>query len=110
MARKPDPKSKAGYVRSLPATMPAAEVVTAAKAKGIKLDVAYVYAVRGAKKKRATLARAAKPTATAGGGGEIPISLGKAKTVGGLVHEIERIIEAKVSALLKERLAGLFGG
>ncbi len=48
MARKPDPKSKAGFVRSLPSSTPAAEVVSKAKAKGIKLDVRYVYSVRTA--------------------------------------------------------------
>jgi hypothetical protein len=46
MARKPDPKSKAGFVRSFPASMPAAEIVMKGKAKGIKVDVGYVYSVR----------------------------------------------------------------
>ena len=109
MPRKPDPKSKAGFVRSQPASLSAADVVKAAKGKGIKLDVHYVYKVRGSKKsrakaaRRATMATATPPRAArsarsgAGAGGN------------GLVAEIERIVEEKVSALLKERLGALFG-
>jgi len=47
------PKSKAAFVRGLPASTPAKEVVARAKAAGIKLGVSYVYNVRGAAKMRA---------------------------------------------------------
>jgi hypothetical protein len=99
MPRKLDPKSKAGFVRSLPATMSVADVVKAAKSKGIKLDVAYVYSVRGAMK-------AKKKKAKATTNGHAPITTASSS---GLVGEIERIVEAKVSAMLKERLGALFG-
>jgi hypothetical protein len=38
--------SKAAYVRSLPKSLTAKEVVAKAKAKGIKLSTAYVYVLR----------------------------------------------------------------
>lgn len=39
--------NKAEWVRSQPATMPAAEVVKKAKGEGIVLSTAYVYVIRG---------------------------------------------------------------
>ena len=39
-------QSKAAYVRSLPRSMKASQVVAKAKAAGIKLTTAYVYAIR----------------------------------------------------------------
>jgi hypothetical protein len=61
-ATKP-PKSKADFVRGLPTSTPAKQVVTLAKAAGIKLDVRYVYNVRGADKaKRKQKRSAAKVT------------------------------------------------
>jgi hypothetical protein len=105
MARTPDPKSKAGFVRSLPSTLSAAEVVAKAKTAGVKLDEHYVYAVRTAAK-----AKRKKGKITKSGGGDVPIPYGKsAPSSGGLVGEIERIVEAKVSAILKSRLGGLLG-
>jgi hypothetical protein len=47
MKKKP---SKAAFVRSLPATTPAKEVVAKAKAAGIKLSEPYVYNVRATSK------------------------------------------------------------
>ncbi len=113
MARKLDPKSKAGFVRSQPASMSAPDVVKAAKAKGIKLDVGYVYATRAAKKKRNKAARRATKTTTAApavvassGNGS---SGAGSRSAGGLEAEIERIVERKVGELLKARLGALFG-
>ncbi len=51
--------SKAGFVRSLPATTPAKEVVAKAKALGMSLSVNYVYNIRGAAKTGAKNRRAA---------------------------------------------------
>jgi DNA-binding NarL/FixJ family response regulator len=44
--RPPDPKSGAAFVRSLPRTMPAAEVIEKGKAVGMKLSAEYVYTAR----------------------------------------------------------------
>ena len=67
------PKSKAAFVRGLPASTPAKDVVKQAKAAGIKLGISYVYNVRGAAKMAAKKKRAAakSPTdsAVANGGG-----------------------------------------
>jgi hypothetical protein len=59
------PKSKAAFVRGLPASTPAKEVVKQAKAAGIKLGVSYVYNIRGAAKTAAKKKRAAATTPTA---------------------------------------------
>jgi hypothetical protein len=106
MARKLDPKSKAGFVRSQPASMPAADLVKAAKVKGIKLDVQYVYAVRGAKKKRSKATRA---LAKASGGTVTPSSVARTSEAGGLVAQIEAMASEMVAAALKEKLAKLLG-
>jgi hypothetical protein len=67
------PTSKAAFVRGLPASTPAKQVVTLAKAAGIKLDVGYVYNVRGAdkaarKKKRAAAKATTSPPRSTNGG------------------------------------------
>jgi len=52
--------SKAAFVRGLPSTTPAAEVVKKAAAAGLKLSPAYVYVIRSkssSKRKRAPAAR-----------------------------------------------------
>jgi hypothetical protein len=46
------PKSKAAFVRGLPASTPAKDVVKQAKAAGIMLGISYVYNIRGAAKKK----------------------------------------------------------
>jgi hypothetical protein len=46
MAKTASKQSKAAFVRSLPATMPAKEVIEKAKAAGHKLSPAYVYVIR----------------------------------------------------------------
>jgi len=53
------PKSKAAFVRGLPASTPAKDVVKKAKAAGIKLGISYVYNIRGAAKMAAKRKRAA---------------------------------------------------
>ncbi len=69
--KKPAPKtqSKAAFVRSLPSSTPAKDVVEKAKAAGIKLTDAYVYNVRAttraAKKPKVTTAKAATSRGTA---------------------------------------------
>jgi hypothetical protein len=53
------PKSKAAFVRGLPASTPAKDVVKQAKGLGLSLSVNYVYNIRGAAKTAATKKRAA---------------------------------------------------
>jgi hypothetical protein len=93
MPRKPDPKSKAGFVRSLPSTLSAAEVVANAKAAGVKLDAAYVYAVRTNVNKKAS--------------GKEPKPVRSMRPADGshyLVVEIERMAERKFVELLTAKL------
>ncbi len=68
------PKSKAAFVRGLPASTPAKDVVKQAKAAGMKLGVSYVYNIRGAakvasKKKRAAAKSPVVSHTVANGGG-----------------------------------------
>ena len=67
------PKSKAAFVRGLPASTPAKDVVKQAKVAGLKLGVSYVYNIRGAAKMAAKKKRAAinspAVSAVANGGG-----------------------------------------
>jgi hypothetical protein len=61
--------SKAAFVRSLAATTPAKEVVSKAKARGMRLTESYVYNVRGAakaarRKRAGSLRSAVAPRAT----------------------------------------------
>jgi hypothetical protein len=53
------PKSKAAFVRGLPASTPAKDVVKQAKELGLSLSVNYVYNIRGAAKVAAKKKRAA---------------------------------------------------
>ena len=57
-------QSKAAFVRGLPTSTPAKQVVTLAKAAGIKLAVDYVYNVRGADKASRKKKRAASKAVT----------------------------------------------
>lgn len=108
MARKLDPKSKSGFIRAQPASMTAADVVAAGRKAGINFATFLVYSVRSAKKGKAKAARAA--TKHAAGGGEIPIPYKKHEPdAGGLVAEIERMVERKVDAMLKAKLGSLLG-
>ncbi len=67
-AAGPAPKNKSAFIRRLPSSMPAKEVVKQAKAAGMKLTESYVYNVRGAAKKTARPGRngasVARPIAT----------------------------------------------
>ena len=60
------PRSKAAFVRGLPASTPAKDVVKQAKAAGIKLGVSYVYNIRGAAKMAAKKKRAAAKSPAVG--------------------------------------------
>ena len=101
------PVNKTAFVKNLPQTMPAKDVVAKAKAAGITLTEMYVYSIRSKSKARkgsgATRGpgRPAKTLATAG--------TGAARSSGDLVTEIEHIVERKVNAILLARFGALFG-
>jgi hypothetical protein len=59
------PASKAAFVRGLPSSTPAKDVVKLAKAAGIKLGIYYVYNVRRAAKMAAKKSRAASKSPAA---------------------------------------------
>lgn len=97
--------NKSAFVRGLPSSMPAPEVVKAAAAKGIKLSVKFVHTIR-------YNAKVSARKKSGGGGlkrgpGRPSNGLALASSTG-LVGEIERIVERKVSQMLKERLGALF--
>src|SRR4051812_30080258 len=58
--------SKAEFVRSLPPSLPAREVIAKAKAAGLSLSSAYVYVLRSSNKKRG--AKGAKSSSGRGPG------------------------------------------
>jgi hypothetical protein len=102
--------NKSAFVRSLPATLSAQDVVKAAAAKGIKLSDKFVHTIRYNAKKSAAKKR------THGGIGPAPKrgpgrprKLASSGAGNGIEAEIERIVEAKVNVLLKERLGALLG-
>jgi hypothetical protein len=114
MARIPDPKSKAGFVRSLPESTPAAEVVAQAKAKGLAMDARYVYSVRTAARAKATGPKSGEgASTTAKRGPDRPRgssngARSSGRAAGGLEAVIEAIVERKVQEILKARLGALF--
>jgi hypothetical protein len=71
-------QSKSAFIRSLPSSTPAKEVVKQAKALGMKLTESYIYNVRGAAKKAAKAKRAAGSPAVStvanGGGSRVSTS------------------------------------
>jgi hypothetical protein len=111
-ATTPRTVNKSAFVRSLPATMPAVEVVKVAATKGIKLGEKFVHTIRYNAKKAAAKKTGGAPSSlavpqrgpgrprkvVAAGGGGSP----------GLAAEIEKIVEAKVKAILTEKLGKLF--
>jgi hypothetical protein len=112
--------NKTAFVRSLPSSMPGAEVVKRAKEAGLKISIGYVYSIRAkthAKGRSSAPASAASPakrgpgrprkssSSTDGSGSSATTN----RTTGGLVAEIEAIVERKVTELLKQRLGALFG-
>jgi hypothetical protein len=119
-SRKKKPAmNKSAFVRTLPSSMPGAEVVRKAKEAGLAMSVNYVYRVRSLSHAKATSAKvapaaaASAPVVKRGPGRPRKVAAVNgaargASSTGGLVAEIERIVEAKVSELLKARLGALF--
>jgi hypothetical protein len=102
MARTVDTKSKADFVRAHPDLSPA-DLVAAAKAKGIRIIPQYVSNIRFKDKRGTGTHKRGRPS-------KQESALRRSSVVSvGIVAEIERIVEAKVSEILKSRLGGLFG-
>jgi hypothetical protein len=114
MAAKKNSKSssnKSAFVRGLPSSMPIKDVVAKAKAAGITLTDKYVSTIRynakvSARKKRSGGGDAAPKR----GPGRPPASARVTVSAGGLVGEIERIVEHKVAELLRAKLGAIFTG
>lgn len=121
--------NKSAFVRSLPATLSAADVVKAAKAKGIILSDKYVHTIRynaktTSKKKSPsaspaaaaaapTAAAAAAPAAPKRGPGRPRKALTRTTSTvsgGGLAAEIERLVEQVVERKIGEVLRAKLGG
>jgi hypothetical protein len=100
--------------------MSGAEMVKKAKEAGLKISVGYVYSIRArthAKGRSSSPTAAASPakrgpgrprksppSTNGNGSSAIPN-----RDAGGLVAEIEAIVERKVTVLLKQKLGALFG-
>jgi hypothetical protein len=100
--------NKSAFVRGLPASMPAPEVVKSAAAKGIKLSVKFVHTIRYNAKVSARKKSGGAGFKRGPGRPSNVLALSSSSTATGLVGEIERIVERKVSQMLKERLGALF--
>ncbi|HXX66744.1 MAG TPA: hypothetical protein VEK07_06165 [Polyangiaceae bacterium] len=88
VAKKP-PASKAAFVRAHSNLSPK-EIVAKAKAEGIKLDVGYVYNVRGAAKAgaRKKVVKQAARRAVARGGGSLPRTVSSTSPVESLLRAV----------------------
>jgi len=101
--------NKSAFVRNLPANMPAKDVVAKAKASGFSMTPAHVYAIRskdnaGTVQVKRGAGRPAGVTTTLR---TSPLAARGATSTTGLVSEIERIVERKVSELLRAKLGSL---
>jgi hypothetical protein len=105
------PVNKTAFVKHLPKTMPAKEVVAKAKAAGITLTEMYVYSIRSKSKARKSSGIAKRgPGRPRKDATSAPTTFASvAHSVGGLVSEIEHIVERKVNAILHARFGALFG-
>jgi hypothetical protein len=119
---KPQPPTKrinkSAFVRSLPATMPAKEIVARAQAQGFKITEVYIYSLRAKARAAAKLKTNGSPAKR--GPGRPPktvrmesFSNAPRTASGGFESALERlivdIVERQVAELLRTRLETLFG-
>ena len=95
--------TKAAFVRSLPASTPAKEVVAKAAETGIKLDDTYVYKIRTLDKKAAGKTKGSK--ATKGKPGPKPKVASSASN--GAVTEFYRVLKRVGVSKAKELIANI---
>ena len=82
------PMTKAAFVRSLPATMSAADVVAEAQRAGIKISPAHVYVIRSNANKSGK-----KPNGrTRRTSGRVPVASGTKRSEAGLEQQLEALI------------------
>ncbi len=100
--------NKSAFVRNLPADMPAKDVIARAKAAGFTMSPAHVYAIRSKDNSTAGVAkrRPGRPAGTTTAHAPVRTSVAHVAR-GGLEAEIERIVERKVSELLRAKLGTL---
>ncbi len=87
-AENPQQPSRSAFIRSLPVTMPAAEVVKKGSDSGLTFRTNLVYEVRRAMKKKSSGGAAAAPSHashTSHGGGLKPVSFGHLSREEGLL-------------------------
>ncbi len=101
MTSKTKTPNKTAFVKSLPQTMSAKEVVARGKREGLALTEMYIYSIRSRSR--------ANGDAPKRGPGRPPSSSKGVSTVdaGSLVDEIERIVELKVNSILESRFGSL---
>jgi hypothetical protein len=102
------PVNKTAFVQNLPTSMSAKDVVAKAKAAGITLTEMYVYSIRSKSNKSKGGKASGTKRGRPGKGSAAPS--GGSPSVGGLVSQIEQIVERKVNAILQARFGALFGG
>jgi hypothetical protein len=103
------PVNKSAFVRSMPTTMPAKELIARAKTKGFKLTAAYVYSIRAkanaaARKKGSQAKRPGRPPKTASSS---PSHAGG--SVSSLEQLITEIVERRVVEILQSKMGAFFG-
>jgi hypothetical protein len=107
------PKSKAAFVRGLPASTPAKDVVKQAKAAGMKLGVSYVYNIRGAAKMAAKKKRAAGKSPishTVANGGRATVSASAENLLKAVAAEIGLGPAIEILSGERARIRTLTGG
>jgi hypothetical protein len=104
------PVNKTAFVKHLPKAMSAKEVVAKAKAAGITLTEMYVYSIRSKSKARKASGGPKRGPGRPRKDATLATTFASAAhSVGGLVSEIEHIVEKKVNAILHARFGALFG-
>ena len=104
------PVNKTAFVKKLPKSMSAKDVVAQAKAAGIAITEMYVYSIRSKSKARKSSGAPTRGPGRPRKSETVQTTFASAAhTVGGLVSEIEHIVESKVNAILHARFGALFG-
>ncbi|HEY1960691.1 MAG TPA: hypothetical protein VGH28_34000 [Polyangiaceae bacterium] len=91
----PKKDTKASFVRGLPATMPAKEVVDKAKEAGLKLTAAYVYVIRSQARLDGTKREAAPRISKDAEARLVAVAseLGLSRSIAILTREKERVMK-----------------
>ena len=97
--------SKTSYIRNLPHSMPAKDVVEKGRADGLKLSIAYIYGVRSKSKTGTkTPKKRGRPFGSKNSGKNMTPSTGAESA---LYNLIGQIVEQKVNEVLTARFGAL---